>query len=132
MYHGAVVTNPVYAHYPAWGWNGGCAWYPAPYYWGGGFWGAMAIGAASAAVYGSVVAADAVTYPSYQVQPTSPGAKLLEAYQLTQTPCGSPELVVIYGPNNSVICAQPTGLVAAGNYSVNSSTLTLTSEKPAS
>jgi hypothetical protein len=38
---------------------------------------------------------------------------------------------VIYGPNNSVICATPNHLVAAGNYSVNSSTLTIVSEKPA-
>lgn len=132
VYHGAVVTNPVYAHYPAWGWNGGYAWYPAPYYWGGGFWGAMAIGAASAAVYGSIVAANNASYTSYQVQPTSPGAKLLQNYQLTQVPCGPAGLVVIYGPNNSVICARPNDLVSAGNYSVNSSTLSIVSEKPAS
>lgn len=129
VYHGAVVTNPVYRGYPAWGWNGGYAWYAAPYYWGGGFWGAFAIGAASAAVYGSIVAANNVTYSSYQVAPESPGAKLLSSYQLTQTPCGPPNLVVVYGPNNSVICASPNNLVSAGNYSVNSQTLTLVSEK---
>jgi hypothetical protein len=131
VYHGATVTNPVYGAYPAWGWNGGYAWYAAPYYWGGGFWGAFAIGATSAAVYGSIVAANNVTYTSYQVQTESPGAKLLSSYHLTQTPCGSSNLVVIYGPNNSVICAYPNNLVAAGNYSVNSQTLTLVSEKPA-
>ena len=79
VYHGAVVTNPVYRGYSAWGWNGGYAWYPAPYYYGGGFWGAFAIGAASAAVYGSIVAANNATYNSYQAQPDSPGAKLLQA-----------------------------------------------------
>jgi hypothetical protein len=131
VYHGAVVTNPVYGGYAAWGWNGGYAWYPAPYYWGGGFWGAFAIGAASAAVYGSIVAANNVTYTSYQVQPDSPGAKLLSSYHLTQTPCGPPNLVVIYGPNNGVICAYPNNLVSAGNYSVNSQMLTIVSEKPA-
>ncbi len=131
VYHGATVYNPVYAHYPAWGWNGGYAWYPAPYYWGGGFWGAFAIGVTSAAVYGSVVAANNVTYNSYQAQPDSPGAKLLASYKLTQTPCGPANLVVIYGPNNSAICAYPNNLVSAGNYSVNSQTLTLVSEKPA-
>jgi hypothetical protein len=132
VYHGAVVTNPVYHGYPAWGWNGGYAWYAAPSYWGGGFWGAFAIGATSAAVYGAVVAANSATYTSYQVEPSSPGAKLLASYHLTQTQCGPPNLVVIYGPNNSVICAYPNQLVAAGNYSVNSQTLTIVSEKPAS
>lgn len=131
VYHGATVTNPVYGAYPAWGWNGGYAWYPAPYYWGGGFWGAFAIGATSAAVYGSIVAANNTTYTSYQAQPQSAGAKLLSSYDLTQTPCGPPNLVVIYGPNNSVICAHPSNLVAAGNYSVDAKTLTITSEKPA-
>jgi hypothetical protein len=132
VYHGATVTNPVYRGSPAWGWNGGYAWYPAPYYWGGGFWGAFAIGAASAAAFGAVVAANNVTYTSYQVQSESAGAKLLSSYQLTQTPCGPPDLVVIYGPNNSVICAHPNNLVSAGNYSVDSQSLTLVSEKPAS
>ena len=131
VYHGAVVTNPVYATYPVWGWNGGIAWYPAPYYYGGGFWGPFAFGAATAAVYGSIVAANNTTITSYQIQPNSPGAKLLESYKLTQTPCGPPNLVVIYGPNNSVICAFPNSTVAAGNYSVNSSSLTIVSEKPA-
>jgi hypothetical protein len=128
VYHGAVVTNPVYHGYPAWGWNGGVAWYPAPYYWGGGFWGGFAVGAATAAVYGSIVAANNVTYTSYQVQPESAGAKLLSSYHLTQTQCGPPNLVVIYGPNNSVICAYPNNLVAAGNYSVDSQTLTIVSQ----
>lgn len=127
VYHGTTINNPVYGGYHAWEWNGGVAWYPAPDYWGGGFWGAMAIGAASAAVYGSIVANN-VTYSSYQARPSSPGAKLLESYHLMQTPCGPPNLVVIYGPNNSVICAEPNNMVRAGNYTVNSSNLTLTSE----
>lgn len=126
VYHGAVVTNPVY--HGTWGWNGGVAWYPAPYYWGGGFWGAFAVGATSAAIYGSIVANN-VTYTSYQVAQESPGAKLLSSYHLTQTHCGPPNLVVIYGPNNSLICAYPNNLVAAGNYSVNSQTLTIVSQK---
>jgi hypothetical protein len=129
VYHGATVTNPYY--HGVWGWNGGVAWYPAPYYWGGGFWGAFAVGVTSAAVYGSIVAANNATYTSYQVQSESPGAKLLTSYGLTQTQCGPPNLVVIYGPNNSVICAHPNHLVAAGNYSVDSQTLTIVSEKPA-
>ena len=130
VYHGATVSNPVYGGYPVYGWNGGYPWYAAPSYWGGGFWGAFAIGAATAAVYGSIVAANNKTIISYQVQPDSPGAKLLESYHLTQTPCGPPNLVVIYGPNNSAICATPNDLVAPGNYSVNSKSLTIVSEKP--
>ena len=128
VYHGAYVTNPVY--HGTWGWNGGYAWYPAPYYYGGGFWGAFAIGVTSAAVYGSIVANN-TTYNSYQVQSESPGAKLLSSYGLTQTQCGPPNLVVIYGPNNSVICAHPNNLVSAGNYSIDTQTLTIVSQKPA-
>jgi hypothetical protein len=127
VYHGAVVANPVY-YGGAWGWNGGYPWYPAPTYWGGGFWGPFAVGVTSAAVYGAIVANN-TTYNSYQVQPESAGAKLLQSYQLTQTACGPPGLVVIYGPNNSVICADPNHLVSAGNYSLNTQTLTLTSQK---
>jgi hypothetical protein len=126
-YNRAVVVNPVY-HGPAWGWNHGVAWYPAPTYWGGGFWGAMAIGATSAAIFGSLVNASTnQTVTSYQVQPSSPGATLLSNYGLTQTQCGGPNLVNIYGPNNSAICAYPNNTVSAGNYSVNASNLTIVS-----
>ncbi len=121
-----VINNPVYVNNTAWGWNHGVVWSPYPYYWGGGFWGAMAIGVTSAAVYGTIVANN-TTYTSYQVQPSSPGATMLSNYQLTQTQCGPPNLVVVYGPDNSVICAMPNSLVAAGNYELNTSTLSLTS-----
>lgn len=121
-----VVANPVYRG-PAWGWNHGTAWYPAPTYWGGGFWGALAIGATSAAIYGSIVSANQ-TYTSYQVQASSPGYTLLSNYHLQQTQCGPPNLVVVYGPNNSVICAVPNDVVAAGNYNLDTSTLSLTSQ----
>ncbi|HTU82263.1 MAG TPA: hypothetical protein VMF61_09045 [Candidatus Acidoferrales bacterium] len=120
-----VVSNPVYVNQPAWGWNHGVAWAPAPAYYGGGFWGAMAIGATSAAIYGTIVASNR-TYTSYQVQPNSPGATVLSNYQLTQVQCGGSNLVVIYGPNNSVTCANPNHLVAAGNYNLDTSTLSLT------
>ena len=126
-YRGPVVANPVYRG-PAWGWNHGVAWTPAPAYWGGGFWGAFAVGAASAIVMGSIVnAATHQTSPSYQVNAGSPGAQLLSNYHLQQVPCGPPNLVVIYGPNNGVICANPNDLVAPGNYAVNADTLTLQS-----
>jgi hypothetical protein len=123
-----IIVNPVYPPGPAWGWNRGVAWYPAPYYWGGGFWGALAIGATSAAigaaVYGSIVI-DNQTYTSYQVEPASPGATLLKNYQLRQTQCGPPDLVVIYGPDNSIICAFPSQYVAPGYYNLDPSQLSI-------
>ena len=114
--HTVVVVNPIYRG-PAWGWNRGVAWYPAPAYWGGGFWGTLGY------IYGQ----NNQQYVSYQVQPNSPGAQMLMNYQLTQTQCGPDNLVVIYGPNNSVICAYPNNLVSAGTYSLDPSTLTLSS-----
>jgi hypothetical protein len=123
-----VIANPVYGG-PAWGWNRGVVWAPAPAYWGGGFWGAMAIGVTSAAVFGAIVNSSThQTYTSYQAQPSSPGATLLSNYKLTQTQCGPPNLVVIYGPNNSVICAYPNNIVSAGNYDVDSSNLSIVSQ----
>jgi hypothetical protein len=123
----AVVVNPVYPYGgAAYGWNHGSPWYPAPNYYGGGFWGAMAISATSAAVYGSIVANNQ-TYKSYQVQSNSPGATLLNNYQLTQVQCGPSGLVVIYGPSNSVMCANPNNMVSAGNYDIDSQQLSLVS-----
>jgi len=121
-----VIRNPVYVNNAAWGWNHGVAWRPAYGYWGGGFWGAMAIGVTSAAVFGTI-AYNNRTYTSYQVQASSPGATFLSNYQLTQVQCGPAGLVVVYGPENSVICANPNNLVAAGNYQLSTDTLTLTS-----
>jgi hypothetical protein len=125
---GVVVVNPVYRGGAAWGWNRGVVWAPAGYYWGGGFWGAFAIGAATAAIWGSYYnSVTRTTITSYQVQPSSPGATLLSNYQLTQVQCGPSNLVVIYGPNDSLICATPNSLVAAGTYTVDSSNLSLVS-----
>jgi hypothetical protein len=132
VYRGAVVTNPVYGAYPMWGWNYGYPWYPAPYYWGGGFWGAYSVGVVVGADYGEVTDEENhTTYNSYEVSDESPGAKLLSSYSLTQEQCGKPNLVVIYGPSNSVICALPNNLVAAGNYSVDEQNLTIVSQNAA-
>lgn len=79
-------------------------------YWGNGFWGPLAYGLGAA---------------SYVATSGSPGAKLLQAYDLTQTPCGPPNLVEIYGPDGSEICAFPNALVAPGQYDVDPDTLTL-------
>ena len=84
-------------------------------YWGNGFWGPLAYGLSAA---------------SCVVATGSPGASLLQAYDLRQTPCGPPDLVEIYGPDGSEICAYPNALVAPGAYSVDPDTLTLYSEPP--
>ena len=123
----AIISNPGY-HGPAWGWNGGVRWNPAPGYWGGGFWGGFAIAAMSAFVYGSIVDAQNQTLYSYQVAPGSPGAQLLQNYQLTQTNCDQDDLVIIYGPQDSLICAYPNDLVGPGTYSVDPTGLTLSSQ----
>ncbi|MGB8907582.1 MAG: hypothetical protein WCC84_02410, partial [Candidatus Cybelea sp.] len=121
-----AISNPVYGGGGAWGWNGGSAWYPASGYWGGGFWGAMAVGVTSAAVYGSIVGANNQTYNSYHVEANSPGATFLSNYGLVQVECGGSGQVVVYGPQNSVICANPNGTVGAGEYNLNTETLSLT------
>ena len=131
-YHGQFHGPPIYNQYrwPRWGWNHGVIWYPAPIYWGGGFWGPFAFGGLTAGfLFGSIVDyQDQAIYPSYQIAPTSPGAELLQNYGLTQTECGPPNLVVIWGPDNSVICAYPNNLVAPGNYELDPATLTIVSK----
>jgi hypothetical protein len=133
-----VLNNPAFHGRPAWNWNRGVMWQPAPRYWGGGFWGPFAFGLAAAAIgaalYGTFLDPATNEYvTSYQVAEGSPGATLLENYQLTQTPCGPPNLVVIFGPDenggdDSVICAYPNNLVGPGEYDVDPSTLTLVSQ----
>ncbi len=86
----------------------------------------MAIGVTSAAVYGSIVGSNGTTYNSYHVEPNTPGSTFLSNYQLVQVECGGSNQVVVYGPQNSVICASPNNLVGAGNYQLDSQTLSLT------
>jgi len=98
-----------------WGWNGGRVWYGSSGYWGGGFWGDFALGLS----FGSV--------GYYPVQTGFPGADLLANYGLQQTDCDQPNLVDVYGPDGSEVCAYPNDLVAPGEYDVDPSTLTLVS-----
>jgi hypothetical protein len=126
-----VVANPRYHAQRPWDWNHGVTWAPAGRYWGGGFWGSFALGAAAVALGAAAFGAldyDNNQYTSYQVAPDSPGATLLENYGLTQTPCGPPDLVVIFGPDNSVICADPNATVGPGQYDLDPSTLTIVSQ----
>jgi hypothetical protein len=115
---------PIVPALPAWGWNGGVIWYPAYGYWGGGFWGPWGYGMGM--YYGSYTYTEThEEIKSYEVAPDSPGAKMLTNYGLTQTQCGPEGLVVIFGPENSVICAQPNATVAAGQYQLETTDLTL-------
>jgi hypothetical protein len=144
------VPNPY--QWPRWGWNYGAPWRATPCYWGSGFWGPWAslqplagscywngsywgpwgLSATAPVGYGSALAYDSsgavpLYYPSYGVAPDSPGAELLYDYGLQQTDCNVPNLVVIWGPDNSVICAFPNDLVGPGNYLIDPDTLTLQS-----
>lgn len=129
-FHGPPVANPHHWTGP-WTWNHGIAWQPVVSYWGGGFWGPFALGSlVGTLLFGSIDDLQTeVVYPSYEVEPDSPGAELLQNYGLQQTPCGPPNLVVIWGPDNSVICAFPNDAVGPGNYELDPSTLTLISEQ---
>jgi hypothetical protein len=128
-YRGArvVVVNPVYHRYSPWHWNRGVIWYPVGSYWGGGFWGPYAIGVTTAIVFGAALNAASQPITSYKVAPNSPGATLLTNYQLTQTPCGPQGLVVIFGPDDSVICTHPNHLVHAGTYDLDAQQLSIVS-----
>jgi hypothetical protein len=122
------VRNP---HWPygggRWGWNHGVPWYSSGLYWGGGFWGPFGLADLSAYVlFGSIEdAQDEQFYQSYQAGPDSPGADLLQDYGLQQTQCGPANLVNIWGPGTSVICALPNGNIGPGNYQVDPSTFQL-------
>ena len=119
-----VIPNPY--RWGGWGWNHAVIWYPVPYYWGYGFWGPWGLLATPTAAFGSVVDYEyGGAYSSYGVGPQSPGGQLLYDYGLTQTACGAANLVVIWGPGNSPICAYSNGLVAAGNYQADPATLTI-------
>jgi hypothetical protein len=108
-------ATPVYRYAPmygAWHWNGGVAWVGIPHYWGAGFWGDFAIG---------------LPIATYNVAPASPGAQLLANYSLTQGPCDQDNMVQVYGPDNSEICAYPNNLVSPGQYQIDMSNLSLVS-----
>lgn len=125
-----IIVNPRWRPgWNHWWWNGNRPWYPTPNYWGGGFWGNLAIGLSSAAVAGAIAGSIANANnnnPQVVVVSNSPGGQLLGSYELVQVPCSSGNnLVVISGPANSVICARPTAAVPAGFYTVDTANLAL-------
>ncbi|HEV3092373.1 MAG TPA: hypothetical protein VGX91_13110 [Candidatus Cybelea sp.] len=126
VWHGPVLHNPH--RWRWWQWNRYVVWYPVPFYWGGGFWGPWGMGLTDVEPYGAITDdGSQELFSSYEIGPQSPGADLLTDYGLTQTECGPPNLVVIWGPDNSVICAYPNDLVAPGSYEVDPASLTLVS-----
>ncbi len=110
-----------------WGWNHGSRWHSANGYWGGGFWGDFALASIGGfALYGSIDdSQNGYAYDSYRVDADTPGAELLNDYQLEQAECGPPGLVDIWGPDGSVICAIPNDNVAPGDYEVDPESFTL-------
>jgi hypothetical protein len=113
-----ILVNPrPYAY--NWGWNNGNQWYPHNQYWGGGFWGPFSIFALTAGQ--ALWSQNRYASPAY----SSPGWYLFQNYGLQYTQCGRQNLVYIYGPNNSVMCAYPNEYVLAGAYYVDPATLQL-------
>ena len=100
-------------------------WVPAPFYWGGGFWGPWMSGTIASDLQEGAIADDRtnLSYTSYRIGIGSPGAELLADYGLEQTQCGAANLVVIWGPDNSVICALPNERIHAGSYVLDAATL---------
>ena len=124
LWAGPFLRNPRRWH--KWGWNHGIVWFIVPVYWGGGFWGPWDLGYGPAALDGAIVDyGDQQIYGSYEVAPNSPGEQVLADYGLQQTECGPPNLVVIWGPQDSVVCAFPNDQVSAGDYEIDPATLTL-------
>ncbi|MFM1842562.1 MAG: hypothetical protein RLZZ490_1298 [Cyanobacteriota bacterium] len=123
-----VVVNPRGLGWggSAWGWNGGRVWNPNYSYWGGGFWGGVAVGAVTAGVTSAIINANNNDPTYIVIEEESPGYILFDSYGLDQVQCiDSDDLVYIFGPQDSLICANPNSVVAAGYYDVNPDDLTL-------
>jgi hypothetical protein len=113
-----MLVNPRFMGRP-WGWNNGVQWFARPNYWGGGFWGPFA--------FFTLAAGQAIWAQNRFNQPAlgSPGWWLFQNYGLVPTACGPHNLVYIFGPNDSVMCAFPNEYVLAGWYYVDPATLQL-------
>jgi len=102
-----------------WAWNHGVPWYVNSGYWGGGFWGPF--GAFTLAIGAPLWNQTRYFEPAWG----SPGWWLYQNYGLTPARCGPHNLVYIFGPNDSVMCAYPNEYVFAGFYYVDPGTLQL-------
>ncbi|MGB9651519.1 MAG: hypothetical protein WCB01_06920, partial [Candidatus Cybelea sp.] len=113
-----ILVNPRAWGY-RWAWNNGAAWVAHPAYWGGGFWGPF--GLFTLAVGQGLWSQNRYVGPA----PGSPGWYLFSNYGLQPAACGPQNLVYIYGPNDSVMCAYPNEYVLAGFYYIDPGTLEL-------
>jgi hypothetical protein len=113
-----VLINPRFGG-NRWWWNQGAPWYVNSGYWGGGFWGPF--GLFTLAVGASLWDQTRFVEPGWG----SPGWWLFQTYGLVPARCGPQNLVYIYGPNDSVMCAYPNEYVLAGFYYVDPGTLQL-------
>ena len=63
----------------------------------------------------------------YQLADATIGARLLQAYKLQETQCNQSGLVVMWWPDHTASCAYPNTLVGPGDYTIDTTYLTLTS-----
>lgn len=124
--NGNIIINPR-PERNSWGWHGGNPWSPNYNYWGGGFWGGFAVGAVTTAVTGAIINSNSSSNTTYVViEKDTPGYYLFDSYQLTQVECNtSQNLVFIYGPQDTLMCANPNSVVSGGYYDVDPEDLVL-------
>ena len=122
-----IVVNPRYNGRGSWGWYGGRPWYGDYNYWGGGFWGGFAVGAFTTAVTGAIINSSNDNDTNYVViEKDTPGYTLFSSYNLVQVQCNTSEdLVFIYGPQDTLMCATPNTYVSSGYYDVDQENLVL-------
>lgn len=125
-----IINYPYYYDddWNDWWWNDGRRWHSDDNYWGGGFWGNFLASMVTLGLTSAIINADnSNDAPNYVViKENSPGYYLFNNYGLTQVQCDTSEdLVFIYGPQNSLICAFPNENVPAGSYDVNQEGLLL-------
>jgi hypothetical protein len=100
-------------------------WRPVGTYWGGGFWGPFAVGAVTGLVTGAAINSLSNNQTTYIiVQQDSPGYQLLFDYGLTQTECRD-DVVFLFGPEDSLICALPNSTVPPGDYFIDIENFTI-------
>lgn len=113
-----VLVNPRFTG-GNWWWNRGSPWFVNNNYWGGGFWGPFGVFTLGVGV--ALWNQTRFNEPGWG----SPGWWLFQTYGLTPARCGPHDLVYIFGPNNSVMCAFPNMYVPPGWYYVDPNTLQL-------
>ncbi len=122
------INYPYISQRRNWRWYGGRRWSPNQKYWGGGFWGSFIINPTI-----RVIRQQTNTYDSYskftnyqEIEQNAPGDELFKNYQLTQVRCDvNQDLVFVYGPSDTLMCAIPNDKVPAGQYYIDIEDLVL-------